>query len=580
MYSAVIIASLMSLSIFVTKNIKNTIKNNQLYLNQKIIESVNDCFKHQSDSSRTLINSLYSKPLELSDTLSFLSNDYETYIKRRLDDYSNSDVVSYAGINSFVKNCFSYNGAIREIIFYSYKDDSLRIYGSSGDLKYIYNIKSKLNLDYNSENFNRYIENMLNSMNKDDTTSYHYTFYDIRNPYKLENVGTFIVKYSLEEVDNIIKSYEKSKSYIIAVNKAGDVIYDSSNRYLNRKYPYLDRLKTTDNYVNLDERSYIDMATSSLGIIVLGVLPAKTVFEGSKIIVFTIYALAILLIVLAEIVTVSKIDDLSMRTQNILSAMKNVQKGKLNTRIALGKEDDEISLISSNFNDMCEKLDGYIKKVYLSEIKQKNAEMTALQSQINPHFLYNTLESIRMKAISNGDKEVGKMLYNLATLFRNMVKGKTFITINQELEHCKLYLELFKFRYEGKFDYCIDVEPELLNKEIIKFSIQPIIENFIVHGVRLEDDDNFILITLEKECEHIKICIQDNGVGIPEEKLEQINEDMKNLDNKRKSIGIINVHERLILTYGSEYGITIANREPRGTLVSIKIPCKEVDTDV
>lgn len=579
MYSTVIILSLMFLSAFVTKSIKDTIKNNELYLNKKIIERVSDYFNNQYDTSKNLINQLYSDPRELSDTINFLSEDYETYIKMKLDKYTNTKESKYTGIDSFVKSCFSYNKNIKKVMFYSYKDDSLRIYEASGSLKYIYKIKNKLNLDYKNEEFNVALESMINFIDGNKDRDY-YTFYNIKNPYKLDDIGIFIVQYGINEVDNIVKKYEESKGTIIVINKEGNVIYDSSNKYLNKKYPYLDKLKSSDTYVNLDEYSYLNRNISNSDIIVLGILPQKVIDESSRYIVVTIRLLTLLLIVLAIISTSSRMDKLSKRIQNILLAMKKVQKGELDTRVELGKEDDELSLISNNFNQMCEKLNKYIEEAYLLELNQKNAEMAALQSQINPHFLYNTLESIRMKAISNGDRETGKMLYNLATLFRSMVKGKTFITINEELEHCKLYLELFKFRYKDKFDYCIDVEPKLLNKEIIKFSIQPIIENFVVHGVRLDNKENFILITLEEEANDIKICIEDNGIGIPQDKIDQINESLKNMSNKTRSIGIINVHERIILTYGKEYGVTVENRKPTGTLVTIKIPCKEVDKNV
>ncbi len=100
---------------------------------------------------------------------------------------------------------------------------------------------------------------------------------------------------------------------------------------------------------------------------------------------------------------------------------------------------------------MCRKLDAYIQKSYLAEIEKKNAQLQALQSQINPHFLYNTLEAIRMKAICNGDRDVGKMLYSMSVLFRSQLKDADWITIGQELDYCKQYLELFEYRYNGIF---------------------------------------------------------------------------------------------------------------------------------
>lgn len=205
--------------------------------------------------------------------------------------------------------------------------------------------------------------------------------------------------------------------------------------------------------------------------------------------------------------------------------------------------------------------------------------MLALQNQVNPHFLYNTLEAIRMKAVSNEDRETAKMLYNLSVLYRNMVKGSTFITIKQEIDQCKLYLDLFKFRYEGKIDYYIDIEEKFLKNEIIKFSIQPIIENFVIHGVDLYNDNNFISIRSCKEDNDLIITIEDNGIGMDEEKIKEINRKMQNIEHT-DSIGLLNVHERIRLTYGDKYGLIIRNKKTKGTIIDIKIPIKGVDNYV
>ncbi|MDT2237568.1 histidine kinase [Paenibacillus larvae] len=137
----------------------------------------------------------------------------------------------------------------------------------------------------------------------------------------------------------------------------------------------------------------------------------------------------------------------------------------------------------------------YIDRVYRSELKQKDTELIAFQSQINPHFLYNTLEAIRMRALSQGARDVGDMIYILATLFRNSVKKKTIVTMEDEIQHCKIYLDLFRIRYQNRLDYDIDIPDELLQYRLIKLLIQPAIENYVVHGFLPERDDNLIRIS-------------------------------------------------------------------------------------
>ncbi|MCM0647325.1 sensor histidine kinase [Clostridium swellfunianum] len=579
-YSAVIITAMLTLSVFVTQSIRKTLIRNQLYLNEKMVDDVNQYFKNQNDATKNIVDRLYSNNAELWDIINFLNYDYETYIKRRLDNYYNYEGYIYGGVNSFLKSSFNLNKNIENIVFYSTKSDKFAIFDSLGTISYEYGVSKSMHPYASEEKMTQDFISLLKSYDKSGSQdSYYYTLNKIKDPNKLDSIGLVIIKYRLNSLKDIISKYEEAENYIVAVNKDGEVLYDSSSKYTGKIYPYINMLEVSDKPVYLDKYSYVDFASSTTGISVLGILPVDNALKNNSFIITTSYILAFILIILAELIVFFKIEKLSNRVYNIIQAMKEVQKGNLKVKINTGNEDDEFALISDSFNKMCEKLDGYINRVYLSEIKQKDAEMLALQSQINPHFLYNTLEAIRMKAVSNKDRDTAKMLYNLSVLYRNMVKGKTFIAISEELEHCKLYLELFKFRYAGKFDYCIDFQEELKSKEIIKLTLQPLIENFIVHGIDTDKDDNYILITGEKDDKDIIINIEDNGKGIDPEKAEELNEKMQKLEHS-DSIGLINVHERIKLTYGENYGLTIKSRSPQGTTISIRIPVKEVAVNV
>ncbi|WP_394899776.1 sensor histidine kinase, partial [Clostridium tertium] len=267
---------------------------------------------------------------------------------------------------------------------------------------------------------------------------------------------------------------------------------------------------------------------------------------------------------------------LSDRTDNILVAMEKVKGGNLDVEIPITSDNDEINYISENFNEMCRELNEYIKKIYLAEIEQKKAEMVALQNQINPHFLYNTLESIRMKAICNGDKEVGKMLYTLSFLFRKQVKDSNIITLKDELDYCSKYIEIFKFRYYDNFNFEINCPNDLEKYKIVKFSIQPLIENYFIHGIRFEDYDNELKIDVTKEENDIFIKIIDNGRGIPNEELEKINDKLLSDRQDSNSIGIENVNKRIINEYGEGYGLKILKNKDKGITLVVKILCKEV----
>nr|WP_275901658.1 sensor histidine kinase [Paenibacillus sp. SYP-B3998] len=264
----------------------------------------------------------------------------------------------------------------------------------------------------------------------------------------------------------------------------------------------------------------------------------------------------------------------SKRTQLIIRAMKKLQMGDLSVRIPVEK-DDELYQIADHFNMMVLDLKTHIDKVYLSELNQKNVEMIALQSQINPHFLYNTLEAIRMRAISQGAKDAGEMIYILAMLFRNSIKKDMVVTLLEEIEHCKLCLELFSIRYKDRLSYDLDIAPEVMQSQVIKLTLQPIIENYLVHGVRMDDIDNLISIQAFVRDEELVIEVRDNGNGISADKLEQLRQSLQliySFHTPGPSIGLRNVNERIKLYFGSEYGLEIESTPGIGTNVIVKIP--------
>ncbi len=182
-----------------------------------------------------------------------------------------------------------------------------------------------------------------------------------------------------------------------------------------------------------------------------------------------------------------------------------------------------------------------------------------------------------MRAIAQDSPDVAKMIYILATFFRNSVKRKMIISVSEELNNCKLYLELFKIRYESKLNFSIEVAEEVKNYSILKLSVQPIIENYIIHGIDFTKSNNFASIKVSLNDNKITITVSDNGKGIDNEKLQIIQNSIKtHMDSSSGSIGIINVNERIKLTYGDDYGVEIYSTEGIGTDVHITIPAINV----
>ena len=177
-----------------------------------------------------------------------------------------------------------------------------------------------------------------------------------------------------------------------------------------------------------------------------------------------------------------------------------------------------------------------------------------------------------MKAICNGDRDVGKMLYSMSVLFRSQLKDADWITIGQELDYCKQYLELFEYRYNGIFTYEIDCPVELLGIKVIKFILQPIVENYFVHGIRCQDQDNRIFLKVRQKEEEIFFQITDNGIGIADSAVQKKNQELEQNDYREtQSVGIENVNRRIKSVYGNEYGVTLYHGEGRGLSVMIRV---------
>ena len=226
-------------------------------------------------------------------------------------------------------------------------------------------------------------------------------------------------------------------------------------------------------------------------------------------------------------------------------------------------------------NEVMQKLDSILDKKNIIELSTKHAELLALQNQINPHFLYNTLESITWMVEAQENEGAVRMISELAKLLRvSLSRGKTIISIKDELQHSRSYMNIQLARYKERFKTEFRIEKEIENYCIVKLVIQPILENAIYYGVGNmdEDEDGRIIVSGEKKEEDILITIEDNGMGMPEEVLEKILTDNSKVPKHGSGVGVINVHSRIRLMFGEKYGLSIESEPDEGTRVTIRIP--------
>lgn len=263
--------------------------------------------------------------------------------------------------------------------------------------------------------------------------------------------------------------------------------------------------------------------------------------------------------------------------RKLLVAMSAVQEGDFSKRVSF-RYRDEIGLLGMGFDQMTHNLATLIDKVYVLQIREKEAELNVLQSQINPHFLYNTLDSIYWKAQMRGEAELAEMVWLLSQMFRTCLsKGDAFITVGSEFRFLEQYMRLQKMRCGNKFDYRIELaDGPLTDMKIPKLLLQPFVENAVYHGIEKEDRQGYICVKGELSAGRILFEIRDNGRGMSGQQAQDLTED-RDLTRDRQYSAIHNIHERLNILYQGDYQLRVESAPHQGACFRLSIPVREED---
>ncbi len=496
-------------------------------------------------------NILYNSYNDLEELQHYISDDVDEYIKFRLNRYGNSASVSYSGVEDFFSSIFTSNSRVCSIRLYSFRQEILTTYEADGTSRRDRRTRQQAELAAGT------------SVHMDGNGEVICFRKKLLDPVSLEELGWVELGFSGQPLLEIEAFYDMAQ--IVVYNEENETVFLSDPEAV---------WDPDSSASDIEKEAGVYAAEEAAGNYrVLTILKKKEAGRLSFFSFLTILAVSILLIGAGEAGIYAYVSGIRRRLDEIVDGMERVKKGDLDTRIAHHEKWDELDIIADSFNLMCQDLDRYIQKSYLAEIEQKNAEMAALQSQINPHFLYNTLEAIRMKAICNGDREVGRMLYSMAAMFQSQLKEADVIALAQELHYAKKYMELFEYRYHDKFSWEVDCEEEFLQVPIIKFVIQPVLENYFAHGIRLEADDNRICIRVCSDgADYIRVEITDNGRGMTEDEMAEKNAALSagELD-VHKSMGLSNVNRRLRAVYGQTCGLRLDKNVAGGMTVTLKI---------
>lgn len=258
----------------------------------------------------------------------------------------------------------------------------------------------------------------------------------------------------------------------------------------------------------------------------------------------------------------------------VLAGIKEVGAGNLNVSVAL-EQKDEIGEIAANFNRMTIQVRELVAQVKEATDKQKNAEIRALEAQINPHFLYNTLDSINWMAIEHEEYEISKMLRNLGIILRYSVnKSNEVVTVREVADWLEHYVSLHQMRFDGSFSYEIHVEERAGRLYLHKLLLQPFIENAILHGFKEMEADGLLRVDMNasEDGSRLHIIIEDNGKGMPEDKLALYNDPERAVLDDGRSIGLHNAFSRMRMYYGRQAEWNVKSIEGMGTVVTLKLP--------
>lgn len=295
-----------------------------------------------------------------------------------------------------------------------------------------------------------------------------------------------------------------------------------------------------------------------------------TLRQRTMIIISSLFLVAVLLVILY-----AKL--LARRFKNIHEGIEQYKSGNLNFRI-VDKSGDELAAIATNFNEMGVDIRDQIEKNNLLQKKNQEIEKEILWQQINPHFIYNSLESIQMYAVLRGEKGISRMVGVLGRLLRiGLGETDAIVNVETEFEFIEMYLKMQQMRYEDHLQFHIHISPEVRQKKILKFILQPLVENSIRHGLEEKIEPGFISVSATWENQRIVLVVEDNGIGIPEDKLRKLQKKLYVRPNTQHGIGMKNIRDRIELFYNGKGTFDITSTEGVGTRICITLPQLEAD---
>lgn len=477
------------------------------------------------------------------------------------------------------------------------KIESLALYGNEGRLIASEPVAvEKENIDVTGQDWYKNAESAIENVHfsvphiqnlyEDGLYRYHWVvslsrYVDI-NDGEIPGSGVLLVDMKYSVIEDVLKQINDSSEgiYYYMISRDGQMIYHPRKTEMARGLFEENSLKasgyeegtyeiTTDGH----KESVVVGNIAYTGWKLIGVVPESV--QTARINNFRYYIFTTIMVLMMMLLEGNRLISrkISKPIRKLDESVKTYEAGG-KTDIYIGGS-SEIRHLGYSVQRSYERIETLMEEIIRQQNERRKSELDALQSQINPHFLYNTLESITWMIEAQKNEEAVIMISELAKLLRvSLSRGKTIIPVKDELQHSRSYMNIQLARYKERFKTEFRIEEEIENYCIVKLVIQPILENAIYYGVGNmdEDDGGMIIVSGKKKDEDILITIEDNGMGMREEVLENILTDNSKVPKHGSGVGVINVHSRIRLMFGEEYGLSIESEPDEGTRVTIRIP--------
>ena len=406
-----------------------------------------------------------------------------------------------------------------------------------------------------------------------------YVFGIARGILKIETneiVGVLLINTEIDYIRDIVENVSVSENHRTIILCDDCTIYDTVKQNIG-KVPQEELVRLAENVEDTVKVMELENGKRTLIYVVqsdvsdwklISLVPEEEVLGELKaaqqrIIVQTVMGIGVMLVLLFFIIA-----RISRSIHKLEAVMKLAEQGDFNQHVKVESK-DEIGNLTILFNSMVKRINNLINEVYKQKLYHSEMELQMLQAQINPHFLYNALESISMLAIMNDDDQTSEMASNLGHIMRYGISNYNVeVSLYEEIFNLKKYISFQEMRFKSIYTIMIHINPELYEIKMIKMILQPILENAIYHGMKDTVKDGKIIISARiKDRNVLELSVYDNGIGMTEEEVHDLNEYIQGNNQKYKSIGLRNVNRRIKLQYGDNYGLTVESQKNEGTTV-------------